>query len=327
MTYNEKPVAGGPGAGFSTTSDRRHLATVDGEVALKKGFGCPVAEFRCAMDRSGIAPPDSVEGDGQLHRFHVEGDRCGSRNGWYCLHADGRAAGAFGSWKTGFRSTWTASGSRLTEAEREALGELMQAAQTKARTERRATHEARATGARTVWAAAISANPTHSYLMAKGVRPHNLRQSGTALLVPLLDIHGRLWNVQHIMPDGTKRFRPGRAGGLYSPIGDLTNPAKLLICEGWATGATLHEESGRPVLCAMNAGNLLPVANAARTAWPGADLVICADNDRKTGGNPGLTAATAAAKAVGARLAVPEFPEGASGSDFNDLANLRKGAE
>jgi putative DNA primase/helicase len=76
----------------------------------------------------------------------------------------------------------------------------------------------------------------------------------------------------------------------------------------------------------MNAGNLLPVAKAARAAWPGADLVICADNDRKTAGNPGLTAATAAAKAVGARLAVPEFPEGASGSDFNDLANLRKGA-
>jgi len=286
-----------------------------------------VAEFRCAMYRSGIAPPDSVEGDGQLYRFHVEGDRCGSRNGWYCLHADGRAAGAFGSWKTGFRSTWTASGLRLTEAEREAFGELAQAARTKARTERRAKHEARATEARTVWAAALPANPTHSYLMAKGVQPLNLRQSGTALLVSLLDIYGRLWNVQHIMPDGTKRFRPGRAGGLYSPIGDLTNPATLLICEGWATGATLHEESGRPVLCAMNAGNLLPVANAARIAWPGADLVICADNDRKTTGNPGLTAATAAAKAVGARLAVPEFPEGASGSDFNDLANLRKGWE
>jgi putative DNA primase/helicase len=58
----------------------------------------------------------------------------------------------------------------------------------------------------------------------------------------------------------------------------------------------------------------------------GADLVICADNDRKTEGNPGLTAATAAAKATGARLAVPEFPEGVSGSDFNDLANLRRAA-
>jgi putative DNA primase/helicase len=61
----------------------------------------------------------------------------------------------------------------------------------------------------------------------------------------------------------------------------------------------------------MNAGNLLPVATAARTAWPGAELVICADNDRHTAGNPGVTAATAAAKATGARLIVPEFPTGA----------------
>ena len=76
----------------------------------------------------------------------------------------------------------------------------------------------------------------------------------------------------------------------------------------------------------MNADNLLKVATAARAAWPSADLVICADNDRKTAGNPGLTKATKAAKEAGARLAVPEFPEGLSGTDFNDLANLRRAA-
>jgi putative DNA primase/helicase len=130
--------------------------------------------------------------------------------------------------------------------------------------------------------------------------------------------------VQRILPNGGKWFRKGRAGGLYSPIGDLTNPTQILLCEGWATGATLHEASGSPVLCAMNAGNLLPVAKAARTTWTGADLVICADNDWKTDGNPGLTAATAAAKATGAHLAVPLFPEGTRGSDFNDLMNLRR---
>jgi putative DNA primase/helicase len=157
------------------------------------------------------------------------------------------------------------------------------------------------------------------------VKPHNLRQAGGALLVPLFDAYGLLWNVQRIQADGVKRFRPGRAGGLFSPVGDLTNPAKLLICEGWATGATLHEETGHAVLCAMNAGNLLPVAKAARAAWPAADLVICADNDRNTVGNPGLTAAMAAADATGARLSVPHFPDGASGTDFNDLALILRG--
>ncbi len=280
--------------------------------------------FRQAMRDAGMIPPDVIEADGLLHRFHVEGDKRGSLNGWYCLHGDGRAAGVFGSWKTGLRSTWVADGTRMSDSERQDFAKLIESAKTKARAERRAAHEARAIEARAEWDAAVPADPGHPYLVKKGVKPHNLRQRGELLLVPLFDAFGLLWNVQRIQADGSKRFKPGRAGGLFSPIGDLNNPRTILICEGWATGATLHEEAGHPVLCAMNAGNLLPVATAARSAWPVADLVICADDDRFTEGNPGLTAATAAAKATGAKLAIPEFPEGVPGSDFNDLAALRR---
>jgi putative DNA primase/helicase len=280
--------------------------------------------FRDAMHRAGIVPPAVIEADGLLHRFHVEGDKRGTLNGWYALHTDGRAAGVFGSWKTGLRTNWAADGRRMTDSEREAFAKQIEAARAQARAERRAEHEARAINARAEWAAAVRADPLHSYLCAKGIKPHTLRQAGGALLVPLFDAFGLLWNLQRIQADGTKRFRPGRAGGLFSPLGDLTDPARLLICEGWATGATLHEESGHAVLCAMNAGNLLPVATAARAAWPAVDLVICADDDRNTEGNPGLTAATAAAKVTGAALIVPQFPEGARGSDYNDLAAIRR---
>lgn len=283
-----------------------------------------IEAFRQAMHDAGINPADVIQADGLLHRFHIEGDKRGTLNGWYCLHSDGRAAGIFGSWKTGLRATWAADGKRMTDTEREAFAKLIEAARAQAKAERRAEHEARAIEARRDWAAAQPADPAHGYLTAKSVKPHNLRQHGGLLLVPLLDAFGLLWNVQRIAPDGGKRFKPGRAGGLFSPIGDLNDPARLLICEGWATGATLHQETGQPVLCAMNAGNLSSVATAARAAWPGTDLVLCADNDRFTGGNPGVTAATAAAKATGARLIVPEFPEGASGTDFNDLAAIRR---
>ena len=280
--------------------------------------------FRAAMREAGVVPPDVIEADGQLHRFHVEGDKGGSRNGWYALHLDGRAAGVFGSWKTGLRSTWAADGKRMSDTEREAFALLIEAAKIKAQAERRAEHEARAIEARAEWDAAAQADPAQPYLLKKAVKPHNLRQRGGLLIVPLFDAFGLLWNVQRIHADGGKRFKPGRAGGLFSPIGDFTNPTKILICEGWATGATLHEETGHPVLCAMNAGNLLPVATAARSAWAGAELVIAADNDRFTEGNPGATYGAAAAKATGAKLIVPEFPEGVAGSDFNDLAMLRR---
>ena len=283
-----------------------------------------INQFRTAMLDAGLAPPEAIEADGQLHRYHVEGDKAGSKNAYYVLHLDGRAAGVFGSWKSGLRSTWAADGKRMSEAEREAFSKLIEAARLKAQAERRAEHEARAIEARSEWAAAEPANPAHPYLIRKGVKPHNLRQRGGLLIVPLFDAFGLLWNVQRIQADGGKRFKPGRAGGLFSPIGDFNEPRTILICEGWATGATLHEETGHPVLCAMNAGSLLPVATAARSAWAGAELVICADNDRQTEGNPGVTYATAAAKATGATLIVPEFPEGVAGSDFNDLAMLRR---
>lgn len=281
--------------------------------------------FAQAMHDAGLTPPSAIKADSSIHRFHVSGDKRGTRNGWYLLHLNGRAAGAFGSWKAGFSSTWAADGEPMSRAEREAFRVMLDTARKRAESERRVEHEARATEARAEWAQAGPADPAHPYLLTKGVQPHTLRQIGDTLIVPLLDQYGMLWNVQRIQPDGGKRFRPGRAGGLFSPIGDLTDPAIILICEGWATGATLHQETGHPVLCAMNAGNLKPVALAACEAWRGADLVICADNDRFTEGNPGITKATEAAKASGARLAVPQFPEGVPGTDFNDLALLRKG--
>lgn len=283
-----------------------------------------VDSFRDAMRRAGIAPPDKIEPDGFLHRFHVEGDRIGSANGWYLLHMDGRAAGAFGSWKAGVWSKWSAVKGHESRGDRDAFAAMIDAARAKVQAERRAEHEARAIEAWHEWSRGDSPDSAHPYLVAKGVKAHNLRQLDTRLIVPLFDAFGLLWNVQRIQTDGSKRFRRGRTGGLFSPIGDLTDPVRLLICEGWATGATLHEESALPVLCAMNAGNLLSVADAARTAWPRAELVICADNDRHTAGNPGVTKATKAATVTGARLIVPEFPAGVSGTDFNDLAALRR---
>ncbi|MBX3678546.1 MAG: toprim domain-containing protein [Rhodocyclaceae bacterium] len=283
-----------------------------------------INQFRTAMLDAGQSPPATIEADGQLHRYQVEGDKAASRNGWYALHLDGRAAGIFGSWRTGLRSTWAADGKRMSEAERQHFAGVIEAAKVKAQAERRAMHEARATEARAEWHAAVPADPAHLYLVRKAIQPHALRQHGGLLIVPLFDAFGLLWNVQRIAANGEKRFKPGRAGGLFSPIGDFTDPACILICEGWATGATLHEESGHAVMCAMSAGNLLPVAIAARSAWPVADLAICADNDRQTEGNPGVVYAGAAAKATGARLIVPEFPEGVPGTDFNDLAAIRR---
>ncbi|MNR59635.1 DNA primase TraC [compost metagenome] len=59
------------------------------------------------------------------------------------------------------------------------------------------------------------------------------------------------------------------------------------------------------------------------------ELVIAGDDDRQTEGNPGRTAATAAALSVSGLVTFPVWPPGAPDhlSDFNDLANWRAAHE
>lgn len=111
--------------------------------------------------------------------------------------------------------------------------------------------------------------------------------------------------MQFIGEDGAKRFLSGgRIAGCYCPIGRPQD--SLLICEGYATGATLYAATGRAVAVCFSAGNLQPVARALRMKFPRLRLIVCADNDL-TPGNPGLTHATQAARAVGGFVAVPRF--------------------
>ncbi|MCY1360601.1 Toprim domain protein [compost metagenome] len=118
--------------------------------------------------------------------------------------------------------------------------------------------------------------------------------------------------------------------GAYSPLGCIEPGRQLYVCEGWATAATLHQHSGCAVAAAMNAGNLKSVALALRAKYGELiELVIAGDDDRQTEGNPGRTAATAAALAVGGLVTFPEWPPGAplNLSDFNDLADWRAAHE
>lgn len=260
--------------------------------------------------------------DGEIHRFHVPGDRAGSLNGWYALYADGIASGCFGSWKAGGSHTWC-SREPSSPQEAEHMRQRLEQARRQREAEQQQRQQATANRAARLWRDARRADPAHPYLVAKQVRPHALHQRGSELLVPLY-CAGRLVNLQRIGPDGKKRFLPGgQVKGCYSPLGSIEPGKPLYICEGWATGATLHQHSGCAVACAMNAGNLLPVAQALRAKYSTAELVIAGDDDRHTKGNPGRTAAMAAALAIGALVTFPAWPEGAPETltDFNDLAH------
>ena len=281
----------------------------------------PEEEFRKALQEQGLQTSERLIPDGEIHRFHVAGDKPGSRNGWYILHNDGHVAGAAGSWKTGTEFTWNGgTDTLLSEPERAALQAKVQKAKRQRESERRERQANAAQDAAGLWEEAKPADSSHPYLQAKGVKPHGLRQHGQALLVPGFDARGNLQTLQSIDPEGSKKFKPGaKVAGAFHILG-APEPDKLLyIVEGYATAATIHETTGAAVAVAFNAGNLKAVATALQEEHPAARLVIACDNDTATPGNPGLTKGKEAAAAIGAAYVLPTFTTG-QGTDFNDLA-------
>lgn len=309
--------------------------------------------FREAMRAAGVPYAGEIDGDGQLHRIYVEGDKKGTRNGWYVYHDDVKPAGAFGTKKGGdSRHTWSAKGVKpLTREEREALAEKQRQDKERRTGETRQREETAAARAEAMWAAATDV-VEHPYLAAKGVPGYGLkvgdwkhvRADGTeflsakgALLVPLRDAKKRIHSLQAIfaspvtMGDNvrTKDFvKGGRKEGLWFTIGKPTEyggKVTVLICEGYATGASLHSATGLGVVVAFDAGNLAPVARVVRRLMPAARIVIAADNDRwtKINGqhvNVGVNKGRAAASTVDGVLAIPQFPDlETEPSDFNDL--------
>jgi putative DNA primase/helicase len=160
----------------------------------------------------------------------------------------------------------------------------------------------------------------HEYLKRKCIQARPLRQHKTALIAPMY-FDGKLVNLQHIFPDGAKRFLTGgRVSGCHHPIGVLSD--HLYLCEGIATGYSIYEHTGIPVAVAFNCTNLKPVAISIRKKYPDLKITIVADNDTSTPGNPGLTKGRAAAAAVGGDCIFPTFSEGCPYTDFNDWFNL-----
>lgn len=274
--------------------------------------------MRNALTKAGLAP-EQIIADGNLHRCPTIGKPRG-RDGAYVAHLDNPASIWFQNFRTGISDTWSCRNGDMSQAERETLRQRADQARAMRESERCRQHEKAAARAADILAKSKEPDASHSYLVRKEVFAHEgIRQHGKALVVPIRDADDTVTSLQFIQPDGSKRFLPGGkiTGGHFQIKG--AKPGPILICEGYATGASLALATDLDVLVALNAGNLEPVAKLARAQHPHRDIVVCADNDTQTEGNPGVTAATKAALAVGGKLAVAVMPDGAKG-DFNDIA-------
>lgn len=165
-----------------------------------------------------------------------------------------------------------------------------------------------------IWEHATAAPNDHHYLLRKGVQSYGLRLHKDSLAVPLRNVAGDLKTLQFILPqpkNGTDKLllKDGQKAGAFFVIGQLPRAKVALLCEGYATGASLFEHTGLPVVVCIDAGNLEPVAQSLRAAYGRLKLLICGDNDAFKPANIGKDKARQAARSVigGIGWCIPDF--------------------
>lgn len=278
-----------------------------------------------------LSPGDLGQG---FQRF----DRSGTLSGYYMLEAIGEGVLLhYGDFKTGEQGICKSDAvAKMDPKELERL-------KAKAWEYRLEMQEEAAKECETFWKACSPLQASFPYLIAKGLGglpfmnlamdsiPRLEYHAGTTvpmnMVIPLYNVKGRIVNLQRIDANGGKRFWPGAAikesCAIIGASHDPSNP--VVLCEGWATGATIHQATGLTVFCAMNAGNMRAVAETLLRDQSVAMVLICADNDWKHGAeNPGEKAGLEAAAACGGQPILPRREDlGAKGSDFNDMAAVR----
>ena len=278
---------------------------------------------------AGLTPPKSLQFDSKIHRFSSNGKR-NDRAGYYCLHGNQNdfITGFFGCWRQGIYQTWSnVSKTELNnDGKWDEYQKVMIASKKEASKQRLLEAQKASENALKIWETASLSAESHPYLKRKGIKSYGLRvDNENNLLIPLMDIDQKIHSLQKISanPKTKKYFLPGGivSGHFYL----IPGKADLYLVEGYATGASIHDATGATVYVAFSAGNLISVATTLRKYMPEAKIIIAADNDCLTDGNPGLTKAREAAQISGSYLVWPEFKnttEDKKLTDFNDMHSL-----
>jgi hypothetical protein len=241
------------------------------------------------------------------------------------VFGDGIPAGRFGCWRAGLEFTFRADvGRKLTQFEEMSNAKRLAEAKALRDAAIERQHQVASETVEKIWTGAQAALADHPYLAKKGIGVHGARATGDGrLVVPLYDADGSLSSLQYIDHEGGKLYHSGgQTGGKFWQIGSLDEPGTLYVAEGFATAATIHETTNRPVVIAYSASNLVPVTGSLREKYgPTQEIVVVADHDQS---GVGQRYAEQASAKYGARMVMP--PILGDANDYvqagHDLASL-----
>jgi putative DNA primase/helicase len=233
----------------------------------------PEEQLLRAMAKEGLHP-ESVEIDGQMHRF-------GNNNsGWYIAFPSEIPAGCFGDWKRDIEQPWRAVISRnLSPVEALLLKQRLEEAMSKRRLERECLAAEAATKAADIFSRCEPTTADHPYLQSKRVHAYSLRVSGDSLVAPMFNKEGSIISIQYISPEGRKRFITDSAikGGFWWLSGDNSI---IYVAEGFATAASIHAATGKTTFIAYAAFNIPLVVKMLREQYGNLkNITVVVDND------------------------------------------------
>lgn len=281
----------------------------------------PQEEFADALRSVGcIVPPSSDHPimDGKKHRIETNGDKNGEKSGFYVGHLDGHPAGYIKNNKTSVDIRWKSKGYSLSDEDKAKLNaEAANKLATRAADQEK-TQEQTATRINAQMSKLVQINEPTPYLDAKGVQAHKgalTDAEGKTTYIPAHDINGKVWTMQYIAEDGTKRFaKDSKKEGCFHVVGGidaLERAPAIVVGEGYATATTASESLGFATVAAFDSGNLSAVVKDLHEKYPDKPIIVIGDDDRHLamtqGTNPGRLKAEAAAKEVGGRAIFPVF--------------------
>lgn len=277
-------------------------------------------DLRSFLDGHKIPHPEIIVPNGELIRFDWLGSR---KDGWFIgftnnfLHRSGQyVCAVLGSWKDGSKLHFLPGD--LTVNDRKIAKLQIEEAQKKIEQARKVKQAEAADYARSLFANAKTEGD-HEYLIRKGItRLHGARIANDVLLIPMVDVEGRMTGLQRIFPNGDKRFITGQLNkGSFHVMGDLNEP-EIFVVEGYADAAAIRQAIGKTVVVAFSAHAIKDVALALKHRDISVDLTICGDADE--------VGKEAAAKAAMVTQSAIVIPRGEEVKDWNDLY-VKDGAE
>ncbi|WEV50260.1 DUF5710 domain-containing protein (plasmid) [Acinetobacter sp. ESL0695] len=327
----------------------------------------PISQFRQALQEAGLKV-DNPQMDGKLYRVPLDDDKGSKRNGAYKGNLNGLVPSGFiQNFKTGLKENWKADGKiqgtvNTAKLQAEAAQRNFAIAQKREAMYEQVAHKAE------LLISYAEPLVNHKYLDKKQVSSHGLlavpspnaeleeqkifigntyketkqlRSTNTDpeaifltkndIMIPSKDIDGKVWTIQTISENGFKSWlKGGKKQGNFFTIGNFENGKPILEAEGYATGATLHEVTGRPVAVSFDSGNLTSIAIILKEQFKDSIIYVAGDNDiesleknKNMRENVGVEKATQAANAVNGHVIIPKVRIGDGVSDWNDIAVKR----